>query len=41
VAVRAAIRNVVDEVSLADILGGSLPETIVALTKAPDAWQPR
>lgn len=41
VAVRAAIRNVVDEVSLADILDGDLPEAVVALTKAPDAWQPR
>ena len=41
VAVRAAIRNVVDEVSLADILAGDLPEAVIALTKAPDAWQPR
>jgi DNA-binding IscR family transcriptional regulator len=41
VAVRAAIRNVVDEVSLADMLSGSLPEAVIALTKAPDAWQPR
>ena len=41
VAVRAAIRNVVDEVSLADLLSGDLPEAVIALTKAPDAWQPR
>lgn len=41
VAVRAAIRNVVDEVSLSDVLAGDLPEAVVALTKAPDAWQPR
>jgi Rrf2 family protein len=41
VAVRAAIRNVVDEVSLSDMLAGDLPEAVLALTKAPDAWQPR
>ena len=41
VAVRAAVRSVVDEVSLAEIVSGDLPERIVALTKAPDAWQPR
>ncbi len=41
VAVRAAIRNVVDEVTLTDILHGDLPDAVLALTKAPDAWQPR
>ncbi|MEV6969666.1 Rrf2 family transcriptional regulator [Hamadaea sp. NPDC051192] len=41
VAVRAAVRNVVDEVSLSDIVSGELPDPVVALTKAPDAWQSR
>lgn len=41
VAVRAAVRNVVDEVSLAEIVAGRLPDGVVALTKAPDAWQSR
>jgi Rrf2 family protein len=41
VAVRAAVRNVVDEVKLADIIAGRLPDAVIALTKAPDAWQPR
>lgn len=41
VAVRAAVRNVVDEVNLSDIVSGQLPEPVLALTKAPDAWQSR
>jgi Rrf2 family protein len=41
VAVRAAVRNVVDEVNLSDIVSGRLPEPVLALTKAPDAWQSR
>ncbi|MEV0268876.1 MAG: Rrf2 family transcriptional regulator [Hamadaea sp.] len=41
VAVRAAVRNVVDEVNLSDIVSGQLPDPVVALTKAPDAWQSR
>jgi Rrf2 family protein len=41
VAVRAAVRSVVDEVNLSEIVSGELPEPVIALTKAPDAWQPR
>ena len=41
VAVRAAVRNVLDEVSLADVVRGRLPAHIRRLTTAPDAWQPR
>lgn len=41
VAVRAAVRGVVDEVSLAELVSGALPKKIAALTEAPDAWQPR
>jgi len=41
VATRAALRGVLDHVSLADIANNTLPDTIVALTEAPDAWSPR
>lgn len=41
VAVRAAIRDVLDEVSLADVLSGELPSGVARLLESPDAWQPR
>lgn len=41
VAVRAAVRSVVDEVSLAELASGDLPGRIKELTAIPDAWQPR
>lgn len=41
VAVRAAVRDVVDEVSLADLISGRLPAHVRKLTTRPDAWQPR
>jgi Rrf2 family protein len=41
VAVRAAVRNVLDEVSLADVVRGRLPAHVRRLTLAPGAWQPR
>jgi Rrf2 family protein len=41
VAVRAAVRNVVDEVSLTEVMTGELPARIKDLTAGPDAWQPR
>ncbi len=41
VAVRAAVRSVVDEVSLAELVTGELPARIKDLTAGPDAWQPR
>jgi Rrf2 family protein len=41
VAVRAAVRTVLDEVTLADVLTGRLPEHVRQLITAPDAWQPR
>jgi Rrf2 family protein len=41
VAVRAAVRNVLDEVSLADLVRGRLPAHVRRLTATPDAWQPR
>ncbi|GIJ24545.1 RrF2 family transcriptional regulator [Micromonospora lutea] len=41
VAVRAALRRVVDEVSLADLVDGRLPAHVRRLTSLPDAWEPR
>lgn len=41
VAVRAAVRGVVDEVSLAELATGELPPGVRDLTKGPDAWRPR
>lgn len=41
VAVRAALRGVVDEVALSELVAGEFPERIRELTKGADAWQPR
>lgn len=41
VAVRASLRTVLDEVSLADVLTGTLPPHVRALADAPDAWSSR
>lgn len=41
VAVRAALRGVLDEVTLADVLSGHLPGGVTRLIEAPGAWQPR
>ncbi|SCL32610.1 Rrf2 family protein [Micromonospora pallida] len=41
VAVRAAVRQVVDEVTLADLSSGRLPAHVRRLTTRPGAWEPR
>jgi Rrf2 family protein len=41
VAVRASLRQVLDETTLADVLSGTLPEHVRRLTDEPDAWLPR
>jgi Rrf2 family protein len=41
VAVRAAIRRVLDETTLAQVLSGELPPHVVELLDAPEAWLPR
>jgi Rrf2 family protein len=38
VALRANLRAVLDEVSLADVVAGKLPATVAALADDPDAW---
>jgi Rrf2 family protein len=40
VAVRASLRAVLEEVTLADLAAGKLPATVDKLTRDPDAWQP-
>lgn len=40
VAVRASLREVLEHVTLADVVGGTLSETVVRLTADPDAWEP-
>lgn len=41
VATRAALRSVLEEVSLADVVAGRLPEHAVALLSRPGAWSRR
>jgi Rrf2 family protein len=38
VAVRASLRSVVDELTLADVVADRMPARIRRLTEAPDAW---
>jgi Rrf2 family protein len=41
VAVRACLREVLDEITIADVVSGRLPRHVRALVTKPDAWQPR
>jgi len=41
VAVRASLRSVLDEITLADVVDGKLPARVRALTEQPDAWSRR
>jgi Rrf2 family protein len=41
IATRAALRSVLDEVSLADVESGTLPASVAGLLELPEAWQPR
>ncbi len=38
IAVRAALRDVLERVTLADLAAGQVPEHVKALTEDPDAW---
>jgi Rrf2 family protein len=40
VAVRVNLRAVLEEVTLADLAAGRLPQHVLALTQSPDAWDP-
>jgi Rrf2 family protein len=39
IAVRASLRSVLEEVTVADVAKGELPAGVESLTKDPDAWQ--
>lgn len=41
VAVRVSLRAVLEKVTLADVAAGRLPESVLALTRDPDAWVTR
>jgi Rrf2 family protein len=41
VAVRANLRAVLENVTLAEVAAGKLPEAVAALTLDPEAWEPR
>jgi hypothetical protein len=41
VAVRGALREVLDGTSLAAVLSGELPASVRAIAQAPDAWRNR
>jgi Rrf2 family protein len=38
IAVRASVRSVLEEVTLADLVSGGLPPVVAELTAAPEAW---
>jgi Rrf2 family protein len=40
IAVRAALRSVLEEVTVADLAAGRLPPSVAALAADPDAWDP-
>ncbi|MET0323699.1 MAG: Rrf2 family transcriptional regulator, partial [Ilumatobacteraceae bacterium] len=41
IAVRAALRSVLEHVTLADLAAGELPAAVAALAADPDAWDDR
>jgi Rrf2 family protein len=41
IAVRSALRDVLDSVSLAQVASGHLPSRVRKLAASPEAWQPR
>jgi Rrf2 family protein len=41
IAVRASLRRVLEEVTIADVAAGALPEHVSALTSDPGAWAKR
>jgi Rrf2 family protein len=41
VAVRASLRSVLDEITLAQLLSGDFPKHVRKMLDAPDAWLPR
>jgi len=40
IAVRAALRNVLERVTIADVVAGKLPRSVEKLVDDPEAWKP-
>jgi Rrf2 family protein len=40
IVVRAALRSVLEEVTIADLAGGRLPDSLARIAADPDAWDP-
>jgi Rrf2 family protein len=40
IALRASLRSVLEEVTLADLASGELPESVQEMTRDPEAWEP-
>jgi len=40
IALRASLRSVLEEVTLADLASGELPDSVEEMTRDPEAWQP-
>jgi Rrf2 family protein len=40
IALRANMRAVLEVVTLADVVGGELPDEVLALTQPPEVWEP-
>jgi DNA-binding IscR family transcriptional regulator len=38
IAVRASLRTVLDDLTLAEVVEGRLPQNVQRLTESPDAW---
>ena len=41
IALRSSLREVLEQVTLADVAGGTVPASITSRTDAPDAWKRR
>ncbi len=41
IAVRASLRSVLEQVTLAELVSGDLPPVVEHLINSPDAWEPR
>jgi Rrf2 family protein len=41
IALRAAVRGVLEQVTLQDVVDGSVPDDVAELARAPDAWTRR
>ena len=41
IALRANLRAVLEQVTVADVAGGKLPKEVIALTRGEEAWQTR